>query len=443
MTDVMTSTTPPPGTPKAPDGGHRTFRLGLAAISAVALAVRVAYVLGPKRDDALLGDQIYYSAQAKVIAHGHWFADPFHPGMPAADHPPLTSLVLAPAEWLAPGSVLGQRLLMAALGVVVVLLVGLLGRRVGGLRVGLLAAGLAALYPNLWVNDGLLMSETLAALMTTVVLLAAYRLLDDPRPRVAVGAGLAIGVAILTRAELALLLPLVVLPLVVITARRRPEVSWRTALALGGLTVAGAVAPLVPWFAYNASRFDEPVLVSTNDGLLAAGANCDATYFGGGIGFWSLECGLAVPVPPGVDQSVASSYLRTAGLDYVRSHLGRLPVVMVVRVARVWSVYEPDQMVWLNQGEGRETWLSRWCLWSFWLMVPVAVGGGVVQWRRSRALLVPLLALPVLVTFGAAAFYGIVRFRTPAEVAVVVLAAVAIDAGLRAVAMRRAPATSA
>jgi hypothetical protein len=41
--------------------------------------------------------------------------------------------------------------------------------QVGGRRVSLVAAGLAAVYPNLWVNDGLLMSETLAALTTALV----------------------------------------------------------------------------------------------------------------------------------------------------------------------------------------------------------------------------------------------------------------------------------
>jgi len=43
---------------------------------------------------------------------------------------------------------------------------------------------------------------------------------------------------------------------------------------------------------------------------------------------------------------------------------------------------------------------------------------------------VPLLAMPVLATATALYAYGATRFRMPAEVAIVVLAAVAIDAAL-------------
>jgi hypothetical protein len=53
---------------------------------------------------------------------------------------------------------------------------------------------------------------------------------------------------------------------------------------------------------------------------------------------------------------------------------------------------------------------------------------GVVILRRRKVALIPLLAPVVIVTIVAAAFYGLVRFRAPAEVSIVVLAAVALDA---------------
>jgi hypothetical protein len=66
----------------------------------------------------------------------------------------------------------------------------------------------------------------------------------------------------------------------------------------------------------------------------------------------------------------------------------------------------------------------------YWLLVPAAVLGVVVL-RRRRVTLVPLVALIGAVTAGAAASYGFTRFRASAEVAIVLLAAVAIDAVLR------------
>src|SRR5256885_2161402 len=52
---------------------------------------------------------------------------------------------------------------------------GLLGRALGGSISGLIAAGVAALDPNLWMNDGLVMSESLAVLLTAGLLLGSYR----------------------------------------------------------------------------------------------------------------------------------------------------------------------------------------------------------------------------------------------------------------------------
>jgi hypothetical protein len=79
-----------------------------------------------------------------------------------------------------------------------------------------------------------------------------------------------------------------------------------------------------------------------------------------------------------------------------------------------------------NEGEGREQWASWIGFASFWVMVPFAVAGGIAL-RRRRVPLTPLVAQFVMVTVTAVAIYGLVRFRVPAEVALVVLAAVGVD----------------
>jgi hypothetical protein len=84
-------------------------------------------------------------------------------------------------------------------------------------------------------------------------------------------------------------------------------------------------------------------------------------------------------------------------------------------------------MVHYNENEGRETAVSWAGFVTFWLLVPLAVAGGVIL-RRRRVPITPLVAQFVIVTVIAAAIYGLVRFRIPAEVSIVVLAAVALDA---------------
>ena len=71
---------------------------------------------------------------------------------------------------------------MAVMGAGVVVLIALLARRIAGDAAGLIAAvALAAAYPNLWLNDALTMSETLAtAAGVAAILLSIYWFWDRP-----------------------------------------------------------------------------------------------------------------------------------------------------------------------------------------------------------------------------------------------------------------------
>ena len=404
---------------------NRKFWRVLLLIVLGALAFRVGYVMLAKRNEPVLGDQIYYNAQANTLARGHGFTD-FRDGTQTAEHPPLTALALTPTSWVMeqfdPGGrhLLAQRLTMTVFGAVVVLLIGLIGRAVAGDRAGLVAAGIAALYPNLWINDGLVMSETLATLAVALAILLAYRFIRQPRVSTAAWVGAACGLAMLARAELGLLLPLMVLP-VALFMKQFPVMR-----RLGVFLVACIAALVVvsPWLIANLTRFDDPVLFSTNDGLTLCGANLHRTYYGQGTGLWALDCA-SFPVQKG-DRSVVSNALRRDGLHFIRDHLGRLPFVVAVREARVWSLYAPGMMASYNVNEGRDVEVSWAGFFAFWILVPCAVVGAV-QLRRRKMQLTPLLSQFVVVAVTAGAIYGITRFRTPAEVSLVVLAAMAVD----------------
>jgi 4-amino-4-deoxy-L-arabinose transferase-like glycosyltransferase len=403
----------------------RRFWRSLLLIVLAALALRVGYTMLAKRSEPLLGDQLYYNAQANTLARGHGFTD-FRDGTQTAEHPPLTALALTPTSWVMEqfdrgGShVLAQRLTMTVFGAGVVLLIGLLGRAVAGSRAGLIAAALAAVYPNLWINDGLVMSETLATLAVALAILLTYRFIRAPRPIDAAWVGAACGLAMLARAELGLLLPMMVLP-VALFLKSLPFVRQ---VALFLVACLAALVIVSPWLVANLTRFDEPVLFSTNDGLTICGANLHRTWYGDGTGLWALDCA-GFPVPKG-DRSVVSDELRSDGLHFIREHLGRLPAVVAVRVARVWSLYAPSQMASYNVNEGRDVAVSWLGFVAFWILVPCAVVGAVLL-RRRRVPITPLVSQFVIVAVTAAAIYGLVRFRVPAEVSLVVLAAVAVE----------------
>jgi 4-amino-4-deoxy-L-arabinose transferase-like glycosyltransferase len=401
---------------------RRTFRLLYALIVVFAGLLRVAYVLGAKRNDEVVGDQIYYSTQAEVIAEGRWFVHPFT-GQFAADHAPITSLLLAPVSWMDGSPVVAQRLLMAMAGMLVVAGIGLLARWLFGRSTALVATLIAAVYANFWMNDALLMSETFATGAVVAVLFAVY--VYDLRRRAwsAVAIGVVLGLAGLTRAELLLLGPLVVLPLMLIS---RDQMRWP--LRVRHLCIAGGVCVLVlsPWLIRNAVRFEETTLISTQDGLTMLGANCPASYTGPLRGFWALSCADLVDVPDDADQSQRSAVYREYAFDFVAEHRDELPGVVAARLGRGLSVWRVDETITFNTTEGRETWASRIGVWQYWVLVPLAAWG---LWRwPSRQPRWPLLVTAGLSVMMFVAFYGIPRFRIHAEVAIVLGAAVTVQA---------------
>jgi hypothetical protein len=125
---------------------------------------------------------------------------------------------------------------------------------------------------------------------------------------------------------------------------------------------------------------------------------------------------------------VQSAREQHAAVVYAEDDLGRLPLVVAARVAREWSLYQPVQEARIEMNEGRPFWASVAGLVCFYLEVPLAVVGVVIL-RRRRIRQWYLLVPAGVVTFVSAVVYGMVRFRAPCEVGLVVLAAPALVLG--------------
>ncbi|MGH9012337.1 MAG: glycosyltransferase family 39 protein [Acidimicrobiia bacterium] len=420
------------------------FAQRLALVSVAALVLRVGYVLLFRRDDLPLGgDSLFYSLGAELLADGHGFVEPLTvvgagPVEQSASHPPLYLLWLAALSFVDPGgtSQLVHMLWSCVLGTGTVIACGLAGREVAGPRCGLVAAVLAAVYPNVWVHDGMLLSETMSLFTTAMVILLAYRFWHRPSGRRVAWLGLWCGLATLSRPELVLTVPLVLAPLVLRSrgVARPRRLRWLTA---GG---AAAMVALAPWVVFNLTRFDERVYLSTNSGSTLAAANCDATYHGAQIGSKNYECArdvFASVVRPGMDPSERDEAVRREAFRYVRANRDRLPAVVAARWGRITGLLHPRQEIAFDQFfSQRDRWVAESTLYSYYVIAALAVGGALVL-RRRRVPLLPLVAFPVIVLVSVALTFAQSRYRAPAEAALVVLAAVAIDAGIRRMANRR------
>ena len=195
-----------------------SFRTRLGLVVLAALVWRVGYVLVTKRHAGVWGDSYAYHYGANILAAGKGFLDPVRyefSGLhfPSAAHPPLYVVYLAAWSLVGLKTVLWHRLASCVLGAATVGLVGLLGRRLGGDRAGLIAAVLAAAYPNLWLNDAALLSETAAAFAVVLALITVERFRQEPSIGRACQLGAALSLAVLGRAELLILLPAIAIPL--------------------------------------------------------------------------------------------------------------------------------------------------------------------------------------------------------------------------------------
>lgn len=418
---------------------HR-FAWGLALIGAAALTVRLVYVLLDRADINFFGDAYFYHAGANLLVDGHGFIQPYlynhdHVVVQAADHPPGYLVFLAVPSALGMTSSLTHLLWSCVLGTATVVLVGMLGRAAVGPRVGLLAAVIAAVYPNMWTPDGSLQAETAAMFTTALALLLAYRYLQRPSLGRMVALGAACGAASLTRSELILLLPLLVVPMALV---KGPETRRRRLQWLGASLLASMVV-IAPWVGYNLTRFHRPVYLSSQFEVLLASANCDTTYHGNLIGYFSIRCASVIAKRHHLrgDQSDEAVVYRRAAIDYVLDHKERVPAVVAARVGRILGVYRPHQLLRFDEYfDLREKWIARTALFSFYALAVLSVVGAVVL-RRRRVVLFPLLAAPAVVLITVVFTYANTRFRAPAEVALAVLAAVSIDAAIGWTAERR------
>ncbi len=410
------------------------FTVALVAIAVVGLAWRIAYVVA-LRHRVVVGDGFVYHLTALDLVNGVGFYNPAT-GSALASHPPVWPIVLAGPSLVGLKSWLSHQLFGCLVGTATIVMTGLAGRAAFGRRVGVIAAALAATYPMIWVYERPLLSESLVLLGTATMIWLAYRFRAKPGLGLAIGCGAMVGMLAMTAAELILITVLLVLPLIV-SAREVPfkrRLVWLSAAAIACLVV------VVPWGAYNSTRFAKPVPFSTALGAELVQGNCGPAYHGKLLGYYDLGCLIFVKnISP--DYSVADGQYRKKAFTFIDDNKSRVPIVMAARVGRTFGVFRPAQQMHLEAGETRTPlWVLQLGFVSYWLLLPFAAAG-IVLARRRRIAVFPLLAFPVEVLVAVVPTIGSVRYRAPAEITLVLLAALGICGVIDVVRRRRVDGT--
>jgi hypothetical protein len=316
------------------------------------------------------------------------------------------------------------------LGAGSIAVVGLTGREMFSARAGLIAAALAAIYPNVFSHDGTLQSETMAIFTVTLTVWMAYRFWHRPSVWNAVWVAVGCGLAALSRPELGLLVVVLFLPLMLVTKAADARARWRW-LGAGAVALAIVVGP---WVVYNLSRFDRPTFISDNFGYTLLTATCDDTYYGVDIGYWNFFCALDYNDQIDAahnDRSRNDVLFREKAFDYIKSHKKRIPVVVVARWARftgVWDLtHNFDQVHKDMLYEGRDGLVAWGGAIGWFVMLPFAIYG-LVAMRRRRITLIPVLAPYAAALIAVTLLFYMNRYRASTEAVLCLLAAVGVDA---------------
>ncbi len=418
-------------------GLARKLPVSVWVLLAVALLLRIAVVAATINTPITL-DSADFSRVGWSIAQGQGIPpsnrDPA--GGPSAFRPPAYPAFLGAVYFVA-----GQeappaaRFVEAVLGTLTVALIGLIALRIWGKRVGVIALGLAAMAPPLVVMSTALISEALFVPLVLGAVASALQARRSLRPlRWAVLTGLLVGLAELTRTNAVVLL----IPLAFALWTAAPRRLGR-ALLRPVVVVLVALLTVAPWTIRNYDVFHAFVPVSTEVGYTIAGtynnaARADRRWPAN----WNeAEHGASPEYSPIVfyasirrwNENTLDQHFLDAAIADIRHHPAYVLKVLAWNTIRMFHLGELDYAVLnlSNTDVPRVPALLE--IYGFYPLGVLAVAGiAVGRVRRAPAWLwfVPLiLATTLFVT-------SFIRFRMGIDPFLVMLAAVAIDGGLRA-----------
>jgi len=404
------------------DSENRNTNRTLAAIVIAGLVIRVTVAL--LFTPPLFGDDLDYVALGKLLAHGGGYE---LDGSPTAYRPPGYPLLLSLSFRLFGETLVPVRLAQAAADMISCLLVFSIGKKLFGDRVGLIAAGIFALFPMQILYVSLLMTET----VFTLTLLAVVRLCMERRisaGRALLG-GLVLGCGTLVRPTLLLL------PCALYAGRWGRRESWRSdvrAFLFMGITCTFI---LIPWLLRNYDQFGRLTLTSNT------GVNFWIGYHTGTSGSFAY--------PPGNPLLAAEGEFARAdlgmklGLQFIREH----PFLVLETLPKKWAhffavdygllmsmQFQPDYRAVSNAGIifSRFSWFNILLTHvPFAAVLLLCTLGIVVRARGDTSKLLFLLSPVVYWLIVHLVFFASARYRFPIDPLLMIGSAYGTDLMLR------------
>jgi len=288
-------------------------------------------------------------------------------------------------------------------------------KRIGGAVVATLAAGLWAIFPNaILLPFESLWDASLAALLAAALLWATLALDRSTRLRDWCGYALLWGIALMTNAALGIVLPFL---LGWLAWRAR---SWKRPV----LAAALIVLCCVPWIIRNYIALGSFVPLRSVMGLSLWIGNNDR-----------VENGWPGRLHPITNPEERSKYVALGELAYMREKrreaiqfmLSHPYIEVRLTASRFIALWSGGTSTPLRDFMRTQSWSFRFILLFNLLAAVGALVGIVLLWRRRNTYAFPAAVFPLVFPLAYYVTLASARYRHPADPAVLLLAAVALQ----------------
>jgi len=403
--------------------GRRELRVVLG-LTALALILRLTWVLVIDRDSFAFNDPLFYHHAAKQLANGEGYID--FDGSPTARWPPLYPFLISLIYRVFGQEPTYAEVFNALVGTAVIPLVYFLARSVFGRTEAVAAAAFAAVMPGLIMYTDIMLAETLFSAELLVFFLLVLKL--SPRRWWApLAIGMMIGLAAMTRSEGLLLFTV---PLAVWWRElARRELLLKLA-ALG----AGAALVIGPWSIRNYSQFDRFVLLGTNGGTTFWAGHNPRADGGPTYAPSSLLIRAGQPNEDGVVFK-QEALLREEALDFMINNPLRELELIPLKLLHLNRGDSTAIDIWLNSqapgdepavAHNRKIWLAVVLDFFYYALLTLTIGSVLLFGRRlwgDRVMRGVLALFVVSLVFYGFLFYGNFRYRAPLEPLMMLVAA--------------------
>lgn len=309
-------------------------------ILAGGLAIRVIFLVNTANAELKIVDEQHYFQLASSLFSGlgfGWGADRL-----TSIRPPLYPGFLA-LVW----TIVGEKSLFVIRGIQVllsllnVILLYQLGQRIFSKRIALVAAAIFCFYPSIVAFNFLLLTEVLFTTLLTTFLLCAVVLIQTNKGEMALGAGLTLGLAALTR-SVVWPFPLILCPLAFFALSG----TKANRLKLSAIFLLGFLLVVAPWAVRNTNLQGVLTVVNTMGGITLMMGNYEHTPLDRAWdprtlhGDQSIFIKMAKEFPESVDwtEGQKENWAKREAVTYMLDHPGVTLHRSVIKFSNFWGL---------------------------------------------------------------------------------------------------------